>query len=488
LKKILLSASVVAGLFAQPNVEQLQKQVEMLQKQLQALQAQLKEVKQNQQKVEKKVEKQNERYYSKVSPIVANTHLFFSYDLRTTMDKINEKTSDGKNHKNTIFTNRVILTGVAQPSENLKANLVLQANNIFGMNRENGPFQNVSWVSSETPDDTNIRVKEAYFNYWFGPDNGFMFSAGRRPATNGYPANLRENDRPESPLAHLVNMEFDGFSFQIGNPILAKLSDKFSDWGTSFKVCAGRGYSSSIGKWNSNLGLNYTKDALENMDFAGFILVPYDDGQYSLKTESIWAWHVQGYQFKKDANSSGTTMKDFGDYFGFNAVFAANGIGDEISDFLDDSKAFISYAFTKTNPNGEYAYIDNKNNTKVQAQSHTGYSIWAGFDVPGFRDNDRFGLSFVHGSKYFRAMTYGEDTLVGSIAAVRGNAYDMYYHAQIIPHLTAGLRATYLDYQHPGSDAFFGMNMDPDTYTNTKYNLPYVKKATDFRAYIRYNF
>jgi hypothetical protein len=486
MKKILLSASVIAGLFAQPTIEELQKQIQMLQKELQQL-------KENQQKVEKKVEKQNERYYSKVSPIVSNTHLFLSFDLRTSYDRIEEKTSDytdsnGNKHgeekySNSIFSNRIELIGVAQPAENLKANLVLQANNIFGMNRENGPFQNVSWISSETPDDTTVRVKEAYFNYWFGPDNGFMFSAGRRPATNGFPANLRENARAESTLAHLINLEFDGISFQIGNPIFAKLSDKFSDWGTWFKLCIGRGYSSSIGKWNSNLGLNYTKTDLKNMDFTSLIFVPYDDGQYSLKTETSFAWHVQGSQL--DMATGKTTLKDFGNWFGTNAVFEANGIGDGISDFLDDSIAFISYSFTKTNTNGEYAYI-NTPEGNIQAKNHTGYSIWTGFDIPGFRDNDRFGLSFVHGSKYFRSFTYGEDTLVGSIAAIRGNAYDMYYHAQIIPHLTAGLRATYLDYQHPGSDYFFGINMDPDTYT--KYNLPYVKKATDFRAYIRYNF
>jgi hypothetical protein len=486
LKKILLSASVVAGLFAQPSIEQLQQQIELLQKQLNELKAQ-------QQKVEKKVEKQDERYYSKVSPMIANNHIFFNYDLRSTYDRIEEKTSEymdntgtkhgEEKHYNDIFTNRIILTGVAKPADNLKATLKLQANNIFGMNGENGPYQNISWITNETPDDTTVRVKEAFFNYWFGENNAFMFSAGRRPATEGFPANLREGDEAESPLGHLINMEFDGFSFQIGNPIFAKLSEKFEDFGTWMKFCMGRGYSSSIGKWNSNLGLNYTKDALENMDFAGFILVPYDDGQYSLKTETVWAWHVQGYQL--DMATGQTTMKDFGDYFGFNAVFAANGIGDEISDFLDDSKAFISYALTKTNPNGEFAYI-NTPEGNIKAKKHTGYSIWAGFDVPGLKDNDRFGFSFVHGSKYFRAMTYGEDTLVGSIAAVRGNAYDMYYHTEIIPHLTAGLRATYIDYQNPGSDYFFGMNMAPDTYT--KYNLPYVKKATDFRAYIRYNF
>jgi len=262
LKKILLSASVVAGLFAQPNVEQLQKQVEMLQKQLQALQAQLKEVKQNQQKVEKKVDEQNSRYYKKVSPVVANSHLFWGFDLRTAFDYIKKETTagltynvapdmtgasghqfagkvtgqtTGKNYHGQVLQNRVILTGVYKPADNLKATVRVEANKVFGMNNinmMNQPFQNVDWVANETPDDLNIRIKEAFFNYYFGPDNGFMFSAGRRPATQGFPANLVDEDNANSPLGHLINMEFDGFSFEIGNSLFSKLSDKFADWGT----------------------------------------------------------------------------------------------------------------------------------------------------------------------------------------------------------------------------------------------------------------
>ena len=53
-----------------------------------------------------------------------------------------------------------------------------------------------------------------------------MFSAGRRPATEGFPENLIYNDNPNSPLAHLINMEFDGFSFEISNEIFSSLSDK----------------------------------------------------------------------------------------------------------------------------------------------------------------------------------------------------------------------------------------------------------------------
>ncbi|NPA88965.1 MAG: DUF3373 family protein, partial [Epsilonproteobacteria bacterium] len=153
----------------------------------------------------------------KINPVAANDHIYWSYDLKSNFDYLYyETSSDPKNIlTNTVFSNRVRLTGVAKPSDNLKATLQLEANNIYGMSSQlqYSPYQNISWVASETPDDTNLRVKQAFFNYFFGPNNGLMFSAGRRPATEGYPANLREGDDPNSPLAHLVNMEFDGISF-----------------------------------------------------------------------------------------------------------------------------------------------------------------------------------------------------------------------------------------------------------------------------------
>ena len=454
MKKFLLAGSVVASLFAQPTIEELQQQIQSLQKQLQ-------EVKAN-------VNSQNDRYYKKVAPIVSNTHLFFDADLRTTFDYIYQESTKDDKYANNIFTNRLILSGVAQPADNLKFNLKIEANEMFGMNSNdyNSQYNNISWVANETPDDTNIRIKEAYFNYWFGEDNGYMFSAGRRPATNGYPANLREGDRAESPIAHLVNMEFDGFSFLITNTAMSDWSDKFSDWGTSLKFCAGRGYSSSNGKWPSN-GVAYSKDKLGITDFAGFILVPYDDGQYAVWSENIWAWNMKGY------NTSGN-MDDLGDYFGSNLLFKADGIGDGISDFLDSTKAFISLAVSKTNPFSGKQMLG-------ATDGKFGESIWVGGDMPGIGDNDRWGVNFVAGSKYWRNMTYGEDTLVGSIAAVRGEAYDIYYNKEIIPHLTTGLRATYLKYNNAGSDAFFGVNSNPNQSN-------YIKKATDIRAYIRYNF
>ena len=455
MKKVLLSTLAIATLFAQTN-DNLEAKIKKLEKEI---------------KILKDVALSNQK---KVNPIYANDHIYFNYDLRTAFDYIYYKTKSNKKYVNNILSNRVTLTGVAKPSDNLKATLVIQANNIFGMNNEetNSNYQNISWVVNETPDDTNLRIKQAFFNYHFGPDNGLMFSAGRRPATEGFPANLIYNDNANSPIAHLVNMEFDGFSFEISNDIFSNLNEKFSDWGTWIKFCAGRGYSSSNGKWPNNGTPAYSKDNLGITDFAGFMFVPYDDGQYALWTETIWAWNLKGYNTYADYAAG--KMSDLGDYFGEDINFRARGIGDGISDFLDNTTAFIDFAITRTMPYSGKTM-------QGTSSSKTGTSIWIGAQMPGIGDSDTWGFNYVHGTKYYRPMTYGEDTLVGSIAAVRGTAYEAYYHHQIIEHLKAGLRFTYLDYNHAGSEAFFGFYGNPD-------QSDYIDRAYDLRAYIKYNF
>lgn len=523
MKKFLLSASVVAGLFAQPTVDQLQKQIEQLQQQLNQLKA-------SQQKVEKKVDEQNDRYYKKVSPVVVNSHLFFSLDLRSAYDVITKETTDGigykaipnflspgdfiinptgmqdkKTHTGQVLSNRFIVTGVAKPSDNLKATIKLEVNKVFGpasdINMVDAPFQNFDWVANEDADDDTVRVKSAWFNYFFGPDNGLMFSIGRRPSTEGFPANLKSEDNPNHPPAHMVNMEFDGISTEANSDALSHLWSKFGDWGSDLLLCMGRGYSNTNGKWSLNSNRpGYTKSNDQaHADFAGFMLTPYNDGQYSVKWLSMWATHMVGFKMNvsnqmyaqmhnmsanqlaammqaQGITSMNASMADLGGFYGTDLTLEAQGIGNGISDFLDNTTAFIDWGLTQTRPRSGERMLGS-------TKKETGRSIWVGADMPGFGDNDRFGVSYAHGSKYWRNFSYAEDTLAGSIASVRGNAWDVYYNHQIIPHLTLQVRYSYLKYSNPGSDGFFGDMGDPEFKA-----FSYVDKATDFRAYIRYNF
>jgi outer membrane murein-binding lipoprotein Lpp len=449
MKKLLISAVAVASLFASPTVEELQKQIN-------DLQTQLKELKANQENTSVSLQQVKQTHYE--------DHINFHFGIRSSIDFIHYKTKSGKTYSNNILSNRVTLTGLAKVDDNLKATLKIEANNIFGMNGGSGAYDNSNWTANETPDDTTLRVKEAFFNYFFGEDGEYMFSAGRRPAVGGYPANLREGDAPTSPVAHLVNMEFDGFSLWFKPDAMGSLGEEY---GTNIKFCFGRGYSSNTGKFNQS-GIPYKKSNLPSMDMGGFLLIPYNDDQYSVWWENIYAVNVQG------AIDNKGTMDNLGDYFGTNIIFKADGVGEEISDFLDETKAFISFAYTKTDP-------DNGKQMLGETSSKSGYSVWVGADMPFGEDGDRFGVNIVHGSKYYRAMTYGEDTLVGSIAAVRGTALDAYIIHNIKEHLTASLRATYISYSDAGSEAFFGVGGNPD-------NPDYVEKASDIRAYIRYEF
>jgi len=452
MKKLLISSIAVGMLFATPSIDDLQNQINDLQTKLKTLQK-------KQSNTASSLQKVKQTHYE--------DHINFHFDMRSSIDKINYKMKSGKKYNNTILSNKVELTGLAKVDDNLKATLKLEANNIFGMNDANNPYDNQNSFANETPDDTNLRVKEAFFNYFFGEDGQYMFSAGRRPAVGGYPANMREGDVPTSPVAHLVNMEFDGFSLWLKSDAMGSFGE---DYGTNIKFCFGRGYSSNKGKFSTDGSPAYSKTDLDSNDMGGFLLIPYNDDQYSIWWENIWSWHVQGYVADAQGNMK---VADVGSFFGSNIIFKADGVGEEISDFLDDTKAFVSLAYTKTNPNS--------NGMLGSTDSKMGYSVWLGADMPFGEDGDRMGINVVHGSKYYRAMTYGEDTLAGSIAAVRGTAIDAYYNHTLTEHLTTSIRATYLNYSDAGSEAFFGDGGNPD-------QKDYVEKATDIRAYIRYNF
>ena len=121
------------------------------------------------------------------------------------------------------------------------------------------------------------------------------------------------------------------------------------------------------------------------------------------------------------------------------------------------------------------------------SSKETGSSVYTGLQVPGFMKGQRLGLEYNHGSKYWRSFTYGEDSLVGSKLAARGDAYEVYYILPIVnKHLTAQLSYVYIDYDYTGSDMFFdgstGAPKDVDTTAGA------VKSASNIKASLRYRY
>jgi hypothetical protein len=415
-------------------------------------------------------------------------NLKFGVDFRTSLDNIQYKMADGSKQKNdALFSNRLWLNMSYAATKNLSFTGQLAYNKLFG--ERSAPasfagFDGFDWVSGESAYDDTIRVRSAYFFYaddeLFGADIPWTFSIGRRPSTEGHLVNFRDDVPASSPLAHTVNVEFDGASAKFGTEELIGLD------GSYFKLCAGRGMSEAEPRFNSTPysgTVPISNDTTNNIDMVGIIVVPYDDKQYSSGFQYTYANNL--IDMTTPLNPTMTTV---GGLHTATAFAMVNGIGDGINDFLDDTTIFISGAMSKTDP---YA---GKQGMLGSLEHRTGYSYWLGTQFPSLiSDDGRWGAEFNHGSSHWRPITYGEDTLIGSKIAARGDAYELYFTEPLVDDiLTFQLRYTYIDYDYSGSNGFFGstsgMPMSLEQANLFGAGGSVVDKAQDIRAYLRYKF
>ena len=432
-------------------------------------------------KLEKK-QKKNTKKISAVNKLANNDNIKFDVDFRTSYDKIEYKTVSGKTYKNDgLYSNRLWLNMGYAPINDLMFKGTLAFNKTFGASPYNANgsgmpqrgygYDAFDWVVNENLTDDKLRVREAYW-LWMPTlaGRGYTFSVGRRPATNGFLVNLRDDDKAKSPVGHIINMEFDGIS------ISAKTGD-ISE-GSYFKVCLGRGLTNAKSRFDQQ-GLDYSTESnnLDNMDLIGAIAKLYDDGQYTAFAKYYRAFNVIG----NDMSSGTPTLASFGDIDGATLSLQVTGIGDEINDFLDETTVFASFAYSNTRPDGK-AMLGSMDN-------ESGTSIYAGVQMPN-TTGGKFGLEYNHGSQYWRPFTYAEDTMVGSKLAVRGNAYEAYWSQPLIKNIfSMQVRYTYLDYDYTGSNAFFGDGGTPMKLADAKAaGMDPVESASDLRVYFRYRY
>ncbi len=515
----------------------------------------------------------------KVKAHDATDNIKWNVDFRTAVDQLKYTTASGKEHKNSsLLSNRLWLNMAYAPTNSMIFKGQLSFNKAYGASPSNAAnnnfpqrgygFDTFDWVLNENLLDDKVRVRQAFWLYMsdslLGSDISWTASLGRRPSTDGFLISLRDDQKPQSPLGHLINVEFDGASFKFGLDKLTTVS------GMSLKFCFGRGLTNARARFNMDGGFatlgDYAKDTttLKDIDLAGLIFVPYNDGQYKIMTTYYRGFNVPGFVMADPAmmagqNSGmlainndgsfglnqGLSMKTMGDQDGAGISVLVDGIGDGISDFLDGTKFFASFAWSKTHPDNTYQTLDmNKmmgaiqqgvqqalqqqniaNPTQAQIQAtqaqvvqtmvgqlqanpqaaanfikkegmlgsnddESGTSYWVGVNMPVvFTDDGTFGLEYNHGSKYWRPFTYAEDTMVGSKMAVRGKAFEAYYIQPIMKGFSAELRYTKLDYDYTGSQGFFGAGGTPMTMAQAKaFGMDPVEKADDIRLSLRYRF
>jgi hypothetical protein len=501
-----------------------------LKAEIEALKAQMAELKKAQEAVDVSA---LQKQFTEVKAHDAGDNIKWDVDFRTAYDILDQKFSQGsamtgvyhmaqpgygmfsmpytpEKTNNSLWTNKLILGMSAQPVDNLVFKGSLGFYKTFGQSNigTNSMFQDFDWYNNQKPQsDNSIRLREAYFLY-FGQmgDVKYTASFGRRPSTDGFMINLREdNVYPASPVGHNINMQFDGASFKFD------LEKQTGLPGFYVKLCLGRGFSETYGSYSmSEIGFNsaYSKDDVNpNMDLAGLLIQAYDNGQYKVMANVFQGWNMMGIgmNIAMDGNATDGTYSmtpsqfyDVGDMQGASLSLQVNGIGNEINDFLDDTVAFASVAMMKTDPNNITVNAINGSTAAAAAMGfggegmlgstdkETGYSYYVGVNIPGFMESDRIGIEYNHGSKYWRSFTYGEDTLAGSKLATRGDAYEIYYTLPLVAkNLTAQIRATYFDYKYAGSDTFFGQSGNPLGMMGV---MPYVESASNIRLSMRYRY
>ena len=487
------------------------------------MQAQIDALTKKVQKLEKK-QKKNTKKIGKVNSLAAKDNIKFDVDFRTSYDNIQYKTASGKEYKNdALYSNRLWLGMGYAPTDTMLFKGQLSFNKAFGataFNMSNGNPQRgygydaFDWVINENLTDDSLKVREVYW-LWTPTVGKFplTFSVGRRPATNGYLINLRDDDKAKSPMGHVINMEFDGASASI------KLDRYVS--GMYVKLCLGRGLTNANARFTQS-GLDYASDGttyadgnenLDNVDMLGVIFRPYDDGQYSLMTKYYRGYNVPGMfatamtdmdsnpGTQNDLIPTAYTMLSAGDMDGAAISGKIEGIGNEINDFLDETIIFASYAWSKSIPTkdirrtvtaADNSWTGTQNTGSAMlgdSKSQTGTSYWLGTQMPNLTGG-KFGLEYNHGSKYWRPFTYGEDTMIGSKMAVRGSAIEAYWTQPIIDKVfSMQVRYTKLNYDYTGSNAFFGDGGTPMSMADAKAaGMDPVESAQDIRVYFRYRY
>jgi len=435
-------------------------------------------------KLEKKIKKLNKKI-NKVKAHDSKDNIKWSVDLRTALDNIEYTMADGSTKENhDLFSNRLWLNMAYNPSSNVIFKGQLGYNKAYGADMGNGRgggYDQFDWITNESLTDDTIKLRQAYWLYlgdnFLGTGIPWTASLGRRPSTTGFLSHLREDDKAQSPLGHNIDVEFDGGS------ALFKLEKITGVSGMSFKICAGQGGTNAQARFSSDT--SYAGDNSTSMDdirLAGFIFVPYDNGQIKVKTNVFKAFNLPGMNMGEEGLLPGLATK--GEQVGGAISVMIDGLSED-SEFLEDTKIFASYAFSETQPNAGERMLGSADNEK-------GDSYWIGAQMPVSYLGGKFGIEYNHGSQYWRSFTYAEDTMIGSKLAVRGDAIEAYYTQTLTKSLDAQIRYTKIDYDYSGSNAFFGDDGTPMKISNIPANSPMagqiVDEAQDIRAYIRYRF
>jgi hypothetical protein len=401
-----------------------------------------------------------------------------------------------------ILTNKFRLNMNAKVNDQLSFSGRLAAYKVFGDSTEvkvnQGSLGDVTLDgnTSSLPHGDTIRLERAYFNY--KKDLGRVptnFSLGRRPSTDGPPLEYLNNSlEGGSPLATIINWQFDGASYNLG------LEEVTGIPGTAFKLCYGVGFE---GDWGNTYALGNQQPDVDDVHMFGIIATLFDNDSTSAVLNWAHAWDItDGFTgltvmpfivsedsdgiFHFEQNSGGyisrlQPMTEIGDWDAASLLLRTNlteRFDTDIDLFLSGSWSHTRASRTSENPFYKLMGMGLLN-SNGELEDRDGYMVYLGAVFPMAWEG-KFGLEYNYGSRYWFNFTGAEDSLVGSKLAVRGSVYEGYWHQPIFnDNFFATLGVRYYDYEYTGSGNPMGEPMKISELNSLNALNPVVDEVWD---------
>jgi len=368
-----------------------------------------------------------------------------------------------------LYTNRFRLGMETDIADNLQFKGRLAMYKAWGM--QNNPtavgpyymnsFSQMDGATSRQPNDSVLRVDRAYINWSNIADLPVWFSVGRRPTTDGPPAQLRMGLDSATRMATPVN--FMDYAFD-GATIGVLFDNPFEFMGYSkLRFCYGRGFEA---------GPTDSSNELDDMDFGGISWDIINNGDRFMNVQVFLAANIvnvpSGVDFANPleiamGNGNGILdQENLGDIYHTSFVYL---------DKAADLNYFVAGGWSHTDPSG----TDEMGSTLLGSWwedpgNKDGYAIYGGvrYDMPD--QGLKFGLEYNYGTKNWISMTPAHDDMTQAKLATRGHVGEVYMIWDLpVGHLLSDKAKAFmrLGYQHyaynyTGSGNWLGAPVDID--------------------------
>ncbi len=305
------------------------------------------------------------------------------------------------------------------------------------------------------PSSSLLNVDRAYADWENIGDQPVWFSVGRRPSTDGFPAQLHKDDeRPGvgGTPALLVNYAFDGGTLGYA-PDIDALPGFFA------KVCYGRGFES---------GFSTPNNSLKDTDMLGVAIVPIDTDPLRLWFQWNRGFNIFDFPVMNNTafgNTSPTTNLGSIDWFGLGGMTTLKKVGPgDLNFFLDGA---MSVTHPTQNVSGQAMGMGLLTGSPFQPDQNptdkTGFALFTGFryDLPS---KTKLGFEYNYGTKNWITFAPAAEDMWTSKVGTRGHVFEPYVIQELNLKPVSSyfskaffkLGYQYYDFEYTGSNNWVG--------------------------------